>query len=106
MPREIPSKKKAYLDSISTQPVYPILKHDYQYVKQRELALGLDLEGGMSVTMQISLNELVKKLSNNNADVVFNQASKTMHRLIPKPASRILSPCLLMNMKSLILTVS
>src|SRR5476651_1384133 len=65
---------KAYLDSISTQPVYPILKHDYQYVKQRELALGLDLEGGMSVTMQISLNELVKKLSNNNPDVVFNQA--------------------------------
>jgi SecD/SecF fusion protein len=68
------AKVKAYLDSISTQPVYPILKHDYQYVKQRELALGLDLEGGMSVTMQISLNELVKKLSNNNPDVVFNQA--------------------------------
>ena len=68
------TKDKAYLDSISTQPVYPVLKHDYQYVKQRELALGLDLEGGMSVTMQISLNELVKKLSNNNTDVVFNQA--------------------------------
>jgi SecD/SecF fusion protein len=67
-------KRKAYLDSISTQPVYPLFKHDYQYVKQRELALGLDLEGGMSVTMQISLNELVKKLSNNNPDVVFNQA--------------------------------
>jgi SecD/SecF fusion protein len=68
------TKEKAYLDSISTQPVYPLLKHDYQYVRQRELALGLDLEGGMSVTMQISLNELVKKLSNNNPDVVFNQA--------------------------------
>ncbi|HEY2580572.1 MAG TPA: protein translocase subunit SecDF [Mucilaginibacter sp.] len=68
------AKVKAYLDSISTQPVYPLLKHDYQYVKQRELALGLDLEGGMSVTMQISLNELVRKLSNNNPDVVFNQA--------------------------------
>ncbi|HEY4326287.1 MAG TPA: protein translocase subunit SecDF [Mucilaginibacter sp.] len=68
------TKVKTYLDSISTQPVYPLLKHNYQYVKQRELALGLDLEGGMSVTMQISLNELVKKLSNNNPDVVFNQA--------------------------------
>ena len=68
------TKEKAYLDSISTQPVYPLLKHDYQYVSQRELALGLDLEGGMSVTMQISLNELVKKLSNNNNDPVFNQA--------------------------------
>jgi SecD/SecF fusion protein len=68
------TKNKAYLDSIASQPVYPILKHDYQYVKQRELSLGLDLQGGMSVTMQISLNELVKKLSNNNVDPVFNQA--------------------------------
>lgn len=68
------AKVTAYLDSMSTQPVYPILKHNYQYVAQRELALGLDLEGGMSVTMQISLNELVKKLSNNNTDPVFNQA--------------------------------
>jgi SecD/SecF fusion protein len=67
-------KEKAYLDSIATQPVYPIFNHNYQYVSQRELALGLDLEGGMSVTMQISLSELVKKLSNNNNDVVFNQA--------------------------------
>ncbi len=68
------AKVKSYLDSMATQPVYPLFKHDYQYVKQRELALGLDLEGGMSVTMQISLNELVKKLSNNNTDPVFNQA--------------------------------
>ena len=68
------TKEKIYLDSIATQPVYPLLKHNYQYVEQRELALGLDLEGGMSVTMQISLNELVKKLSNDNVDPVFNQA--------------------------------
>ena len=68
------AKETAYLDSIGTQPVYPILKHDYQYVSQRALALGLDLEGGMSVTMQISLDELVKKLSNNNTDVYFNKA--------------------------------
>src|SRR5882724_3160903 len=68
------TKEKVYLDSMATQPVYPILKHDYQYVSQQALALGLDLEGGMSVTMQISLNELVKKLSNNNTDPVFNQA--------------------------------
>ncbi len=37
-------------------------------------SLGLDLEGGMSVTMQISLGELVQKLSDNNPDVAFNQA--------------------------------
>jgi SecD/SecF fusion protein len=68
------AKEKVYLDSMATQPVYPILKHDYQYVQNNELRLGLDLEGGMSVTMQISLNELLKTLANNNTDVVFNQA--------------------------------
>ncbi len=73
-------KEKAYLDSMATQPVYPIFRHNYQYVKQRELALGLDLEGGMSVTMQISLNELVRKLSNDNTDVVFNQALQAATR--------------------------
>jgi SecD/SecF fusion protein len=68
------AKKSAYLDSIANQPVYPLLGHDYQYCKDHELALGLDLEGGMSVTMQVSLKELVLKLSDNNPDVVFNQA--------------------------------
>ncbi|WP_158995745.1 protein translocase subunit SecDF [Mucilaginibacter sp. L196] len=68
------SKEKEYLDSMSTIPVYPILGHDYQYCKNNELALGLDLEGGMSVTMQISLKELVQKLSDKNPDPAFNQA--------------------------------
>ncbi|MFA6086014.1 protein translocase subunit SecDF [Mucilaginibacter sp.] len=69
-----PEKEKAYLDSISTQPVYPLFNHTYQYCVDRELALGLDLKGGMNVTMQISLRELVEALSNKNPDVVFNQA--------------------------------
>src|ERR1700749_4660982 len=75
------TKEKAYLDSISTQPVYPLFKHNYQYVKQRELALGLDLKGGMNVTMQISLDELVRKISDNNPDVVFNQALENADKL-------------------------
>src|ERR1700743_2815862 len=67
-------KYTLYLDSMSTIPVYPILGHDYAYCSANELALGLDLEGGMSVTMQISLVDLVKTLSNKNPDVAFNQA--------------------------------
>lgn len=69
-----PEKEKAYLDSISSQPVYPLFKHSFQYCKDRELALGLDLKGGMNVTMQISLSELIRSLANNNPDVTFNQA--------------------------------
>jgi SecD/SecF fusion protein len=68
------AKERGYLDSMATQPVYPLLKHTYQYCKDKEIALGLDLKGGMDVTMQISLVELVKSLSDNNPDVAFNQA--------------------------------
>ncbi|MDT3401702.1 protein translocase subunit SecDF [Mucilaginibacter terrae] len=67
-------KEKAYLDSIASQPVYPLFGHNYQYCKERELALGLDLKGGMNVTMQVSLSELIKSLSSDNNDVTFNQA--------------------------------
>ncbi|WP_158826401.1 protein translocase subunit SecDF [Mucilaginibacter lacusdianchii] len=67
-------KERGYLDSISTQPVYPVFGHSYSYCKDRELALGLDLKGGMNVTMQISLSELVRSLASNSTDVTFNQA--------------------------------
>jgi len=67
-------KERAYLDSMESQPVYPVLKHTYQYCVSRELALGLDLQGGMSVTMQVSLRDVVKTLAGNNPDVVFTQA--------------------------------
>jgi len=73
-------KERAYLDSISTQPVYPVLGHTYQYCENHELALGLDLQGGMSVTLQVSLRDLVKTLANNNPDVVFNEALDKVRR--------------------------
>ena len=68
------SKEKRYLDSVSNLPVYPLFNHTYQYVKQREVQLGLDLKGGMNVTMEIELSALVKSLANNPTDVNFNQA--------------------------------
>ncbi|MXV52516.1 protein translocase subunit SecDF [Pedobacter sp. HMF7647] len=71
-----PIKEKAYLDSIATQPVYNLgfTKFNYQYVKEREIPLGLDLKGGMNVTMEISLVDLVRNLANNPADANFNKA--------------------------------
>lgn len=66
--------ERAYLDSISTKSVYPLFDHTYQYVKEREIPLGLDLKGGMNVTMEIELIQLVKSLANNPADQNFNAA--------------------------------
>jgi len=67
-------KRKAYLDSISDKPVYPVFNHTFQYCQNKELALGLDLKGGMNVTMQIALADLIKELSNKNPDADFNKA--------------------------------
>ncbi len=46
----------------------------YQYAKQQELMLGLDLQGGISVTMEVGLNDLIKALANNTKDAAFNAA--------------------------------
>ena len=68
------AKEKAYLDSMASVPVYPVLGLTYQQVKGKEINLGLDLKGGMNVTMEISLAELTKSLANNTNDATFNQA--------------------------------
>ncbi|MBC8984696.1 protein translocase subunit SecDF [Pedobacter sp. N36a] len=67
-------KEKAYLDSMATVPVYPVFGFNYQFCKEKEINLGLDLKGGMNVTMEISLAELVKSLAGNPDDANFNKA--------------------------------
>ena len=69
-----PLKEQSYLDSMATEPVYPIFGFNYQFSKSKEINLGLDLKGGMNVTMEISLGELVKSLAGNPDDANFNTA--------------------------------
>src|SRR5882757_2766027 len=40
----------------------------YQKSKENELLLGLDLQGGMSVTLDVALDGLIKGLANNPRD--------------------------------------
>lgn len=70
------AKEKAYLDSIAGENIYNLgfAKFTYREAKAQELALGLDLKGGMNVTMEISLDELIQNLANNPKDEKFNQA--------------------------------
>ena len=68
-------KEKIYLDSVASLPVFENLDYiTYQYAKEREIPLGLDLKGGMNVTMEISLSEMVRNLANNSTDANFNAA--------------------------------
>ncbi len=70
-------KASAYIDSISGETVYSVLGlKDYTYrdVKGLEMNLGLDLKGGMNVTLEVSVVELIKALSNNSSDATFKAA--------------------------------
>ncbi len=70
------SKKQKYLDSLWNQPVYNLFGAEYTYkeVKENELSLGLDLQGGMHVVLEISPIDILKGLSGNSADAGFNAA--------------------------------
>ena len=65
-----------YLDSMKKQSVYNILIAEYTYeeCKKNEINLGLDLRGGMNVTLEVSVMDIIKNLSNNSTDVPFNTA--------------------------------
>ncbi len=71
------TKEYAYLDSVSGVEVYNFLglkKFTYKDVKELEMNLGLDLKGGMNVTMEVSVVDVIRAMSNYNPDSTFNAA--------------------------------
>lgn len=66
----------SYLDSLSNQEVFNlgIASYTYNEVKDKAMNLGLDLKGGINVILEISVKDLLKGLSNNSKDPVFNKA--------------------------------
>lgn len=73
------AKELFYLDSMSSETVYNFLglkKYTYKDVKALEMNLGLDLKGGMNVTLEVSVVDLIRSLSNYSMDSTFNAALK------------------------------
>ncbi|MBT3302477.1 MAG: protein translocase subunit SecDF [Bacteroidetes bacterium] len=70
------SLEKHYIDSISHKDVYNILlrKYTYSECKEREINLGLDLQGGMHVMLEVALEDLVIELSGDNQEKTFKKA--------------------------------
>lgn len=64
--------KNRYLDSIANEKVFGWIT--YKSAKEQQLNIGLDLQGGMSVVLQVSLKELLESLSDNSRDPGFNKA--------------------------------
>ena len=65
-----------YLDSMSNEDIYNLLvkKFTYRDCKERELNLGLDLRGGMNVTLEISEADIIIALAEKRPDPVFKKA--------------------------------
>ncbi len=73
---EIRLAKNLYLDSLSEETVFNLgfKKFTYAECKKNQLNLGLDLQGGMSVVLQVQLEDFLKSLSGYNEDAAFNLA--------------------------------
>lgn len=77
--QEYKKRLRRLLDSTREQTVtYGISGAvSYQKAKEQELNLGLDLQGGMSVTLEVELEGLLKSLANNPKDPVLLKALAT-----------------------------
>jgi len=65
-------KELQYLDSIGNQSIF--LGHTYNDVKGKKVKKGLDLEGGINVILQVNQKDILKNLSNQSSNAVFNKS--------------------------------
>jgi SecD/SecF fusion protein len=65
-------QRQHYLDSVWRAPVFG--PYTYRDVRQNELGLGLDLKGGMHVTLEVSPVEIVRAMAGNSKEPGFNKA--------------------------------
>ncbi len=80
----VEKQRQHYLDSVWRAPVFGPLT--YKEVRQSELGLGLDLNGGMHLTLEVSPVEIVRAMSGKSKDANFNKAlaqAQTMQRTNP-----------------------
>ena len=63
---------KSYIDSISKEKVW--LGYTYNEVQKLGVGLGLDLKGGMNVTLQVSVPDILRSMANAEGNVYFDRA--------------------------------
>ena len=73
------ARLKRSLDSTRDQKI-TWFGQSYQKSKESELLLGLDLQGGINVTMDVALDGLIKGLSNNPGDPAIKKAIDEANR--------------------------
>lgn len=66
------AKEYVYLDSIAAKKVW--FGYTLKECREKEINLGLDLKGGMNVTMEVSVPDIIRVLSGNNTSETFTKA--------------------------------
>ena len=65
---------KNFLRAKGDSAIVPVIGKSYREAKERELNLGLDLRGGMSVTLEVSIPDLVIALADYSTNEEFRAA--------------------------------
>nr|WP_315145936.1 protein translocase subunit SecDF [uncultured Flavobacterium sp.] len=71
-----PETELKYLDSIGKENVFNLgfTNFTFNEVKDKQINKGLDLEGGINVILQISVRDVLKGLTNNSKNPIFNKS--------------------------------
>ena len=64
---------KHYMDSMQNENVWLGI-YSLKQCREMQIGLGLDLQGGMNVIMEVSVPDIIKSLSGNKNDYAFNSA--------------------------------
>lgn len=69
-------KELDYLKSLKKKEVLNLgfASFTYEEIEKQQINKGLDLEGGINVTLEVSVKDVLKTLSNNSNDPTFNRA--------------------------------
>lgn len=74
--REFRRVRREYLDSIQNETILNlgIVKYTYKDCRDKQINLGLDLKGGMNLVLEISEDDVLRKLAYNSKNPTFNKA--------------------------------
>jgi SecD/SecF fusion protein len=91
--REFRRVRRDYLDSIQSETVINlgIVKYNYRECRDKQINLGLDLKGGMNIVLEISEDDVLRKLAFNSKNETFNKAIIKATELQKKEAGDFLS---------------
>lgn len=77
--------RKHFMDSIAKEPVF--MGYTFNEVQKLGVGLGLDLKGGMNVTLQVSVPDILRSMANAEGNPFFERAIAAADSVVAKTKS-------------------